>query len=1524
MTSTARNFNYGQDNQNEQNILDKETIESWGNNLGIEFAAKHADLLKSPYSVMKLIKTLPDFANVDTASLEALASAVIIKAKQIIELESKATALQKAARFESERFVRTMNGETIHAANDNASITQRIKKIVGISKDFKTKNTPHNSGEFSTEAANDVDMIKENDALRDDSYFQARTLSRIQGNLRELTSEALISEKAADGLTAGFNLMREKMGKVSSVIDDYEKILLATAGYDPSTSSQLRTLMVTVDVAYYKAPSDPKYTNAYLLQAELEKGLMTFENNLRTELDLDQNNEDAELDDKVPSSGVELLDFQKRQTRISELTAGIEELIKEYRRRNTKSIEAQKKDLSKHSDRIKKEKSAVEKRAEKWEDVRENEVMRVFWYEFGNKVLAIKQHRANLARISAKGRDIYEKHLNSVMSDYLDLREEVAEFEEQMKVKGFSNCLESEFGKLALKNSVSELAKVRAEIRRAKALMTPRKSYFVETPPSLFPPQIEDNDVPDSGPRVRQDRPDNDTDAFADQFSRMSDQDRQGANDNFANGFNDSLPAVNFDSLTTALNSELKENQYRADIVNILNEFKTLGEDKYKHFVPVLDELNYLQHKAEVARSENDSSLKDIVRDIEAVQEKNSDILSEYNRIAPWVAFANSIDEEVTNLDTAAKPADLLIKARYLKIFTELEKRGLFSKSLDEITDTLVVCVGNKLNVPAHTDPTEKIKLIVDGKHGFIKIDRFGIPHLFLVEADGKEIKVLNSVEKKAQEEAQKAAEEKARQEEAQRLAKEALANAEAARIAAEKAEADRLAIEAANAAEKARKDAEAAALGDPDKVINDTKGRIDKGIETKEVLIPAEALYLGDLHGNYRVFEETVVNVLKLATKGADGNLVWMGGNRKFNDLGDIVFDRVTESFPILRQIRNLRMQAVKEGGRVEVVAGNHEDFAIGFFMGGTEMLEAFRNAMRLDSSGKEQGAGIYEFFAKYTAMGKHHSQYEGVIRDGKKTLPETEATLWEKLTDLRKSTRILEELDAYRKEILANMAKDVEGLEILEEMARLNLVLADDGVSVSIHTEPTDQILASLTHNTNERVGVEKNVAKLNAKFKALLKKLFLEQVNLSDEERAELNQLRSTFIYTDNRNFKAYYEAGQIDTNNLKALAEAGYKTIVHGHTDLNYAISFRTAEGINIVNIDRSVGKTAGTGVGIESSTAVMYKDGKIETGLPDYKNLEKFNYTTKATADWLEEVFSLAPEASVSAEAQKLTDEIGAIYPEEIGARLNKDALKYLISTFAVGNKMDDSQKLPLKAELIKSLVDLYHEWIADDLRTGEDIKKIVAEMVALKAPIDELAARWRAKKVKEQEKPKNDEKSKEDDKEAAKADMEVKDDTVVSFSSTKVNKLYNKLTDAEHTQNQIDALAAFSKIFGKLSEMQIKALADAIDALHVSVQKRIVYNIVNFTSTINTIFTGEMSGVRVFGAVKGLPKNVTLFEVVGGLEAKSLDILKDTTKLEMATRALSSLNGKTIAQVKKMVQPAFKSKTVLEWLTKLK
>jgi len=76
----------------------------------------------------------------------------------------------------------------------------------------------------------------------------------------------------------------------------------------------------------------------------------------------------------------------------------------------------------------------------------------------------------------------------------------------------------------------------------------------------------------------------------------------------------------------------------------------------------------------------------------------------------------------------------------------------------------------------------------------------------------------------------------------------------------------------------------------------------------------------IGDVHGAY----DELVNLLR-ATRVADANLDWTGGNTHLVSLGDLI-DRGPKSRQVLDLVMHLQQQAEAAGGAVHVVLGNHE----------------------------------------------------------------------------------------------------------------------------------------------------------------------------------------------------------------------------------------------------------------------------------------------------------------------------------------------------------------------------------------------------------------------------------------------------------------------------------------------------------------------------------------------------------------------------------------------------------------------
>ena len=76
----------------------------------------------------------------------------------------------------------------------------------------------------------------------------------------------------------------------------------------------------------------------------------------------------------------------------------------------------------------------------------------------------------------------------------------------------------------------------------------------------------------------------------------------------------------------------------------------------------------------------------------------------------------------------------------------------------------------------------------------------------------------------------------------------------------------------------------------------------------------------VGDLHGDYQAWM-TIARAAGLV----DARGRWAAGNATFVQLGDIL-DRGPDSLKIVRSLRDLQKQALRKGGKVIVVLGNHE----------------------------------------------------------------------------------------------------------------------------------------------------------------------------------------------------------------------------------------------------------------------------------------------------------------------------------------------------------------------------------------------------------------------------------------------------------------------------------------------------------------------------------------------------------------------------------------------------------------------
>jgi hypothetical protein len=90
------------------------------------------------------------------------------------------------------------------------------------------------------------------------------------------------------------------------------------------------------------------------------------------------------------------------------------------------------------------------------------------------------------------------------------------------------------------------------------------------------------------------------------------------------------------------------------------------------------------------------------------------------------------------------------------------------------------------------------------------------------------------------------------------------------------------------------------------------------------EIKTDAKIVAFGDVHGAY----EELISLLK-DTGMVDNNLNWSGGNSHLVSMGDLI-DRGPRSRDVIDLMMRLQDQAIKSGGEVHVLLGNHELMAM------------------------------------------------------------------------------------------------------------------------------------------------------------------------------------------------------------------------------------------------------------------------------------------------------------------------------------------------------------------------------------------------------------------------------------------------------------------------------------------------------------------------------------------------------------------------------------------------------------------
>ena len=270
---------------------------------------------------------------------------------------------------------------------------------------------------------------------------------------------------------------------------------------------------------------------------------------------------------------------------------------------------------------------------------------------------------------------------------------------------------------------------------------------------------------------------------------------------------------------------------------------------------------------------------------------------------------------------------------------------------------------------------------------------------------------------------------------------------------------------------------------------------RTDKETKVENVKKQNDVMAIGDTHWNYEAF----ITDLR-AAKIIDGDGNWIGWNKDVVLLGDILWDRNTGWLKTLLKIRELSIQAKKEGGSITLLAWNHDDFALSFLTwitladGGHPVWTSMKN---------NQGLWVLEF----------------VHFLGKKKLS---SDLWKDID---------ENFIPRSKQILKNMKESEVGRKLLDVISNYKVIEQIDD-TLYVHTDFTSAMGKALLKY--------KSVDKINQIYQDGLKAL-LE----GKKPSKEFNEIRKIFLHTGNRNYLTGTEA--------KELKKMWINRIIHWHTD-----------------------------------------------------------------------------------------------------------------------------------------------------------------------------------------------------------------------------------------------------------------------------------------------------------------------------------------------------------------------------------
>ncbi len=337
------------------------------------------------------------------------------------------------------------------------------------------------------------------------------------------------------------------------------------------------------------------------------------------------------------------------------------------------------------------------------------------------------------------------------------------------------------------------------------------------------------------------------------------------------------------------------------------------------------------------------------------------------------------------------------------------------------------------------------------------------------------------------------------------------------------------------------------------------------EAMDWRKIPRASEVMAVGDLFGSVEALRANLES-LGVVSVDAGGNLRWTGGDRKVVFHGDILGDRQTHGMDAVDMISKLSKEAKLQGGEIDILSGNHEDFFLSFLSGriGAASSDAFESCRQ----------GHYYGLLELCRYGS--SQLSGVDLDAFTTL------------DAGQQERIWQQLNAERELVLRNMQGDSRGREMLETMCNFKLAVVHDD-SLFTHTDPTFSMMETLTKQGDIKMMVDR----INTYYQAGLRDVLLN----NKEPSPFFDQLRDVFLNTDNREYFWRGLSGKDEFNFIDAIKKQGINAIFHGHTDQFLPVYER--QDLSVASVD--MGALRDEGHKNKRSVLKIKQNGVIERG-----------------------------------------------------------------------------------------------------------------------------------------------------------------------------------------------------------------------------------------------------------------------------------------------------------------------------------